>query len=133
MSKVATIACGLLVAGVACGGDDSESGARTESSRATIVGSSSQPTTVPPEFTWVAVYEIEPYSEERRTTFIEDADPFMFDGPAACFDHLTEELGRGQVDILAIVASSEDELRTAQAHVEGDPILIGRYGDRCNH
>lgn len=57
----------------------------------------------------------------------------MFEGPAACFDGLVDELGQGQVEMLAVVAASAEELDRATGRMEGAPLLTGRFGDRCNH
>ena len=80
---------------------------------------------------WVAVFAVEPYTEDDRQRVI-GSTGLMFEGPASCFDWLVEDLELpGPLQILAVVAETEEDMQDGVDAVGLSPIHTGRYRNRC--
>jgi hypothetical protein len=82
---------------------------------------------------WVAVYAVEPYEDEWRSSFIAEADSAIFEGPANCFDGLATQLHVDGSDmVIGLVAETEPELEDAIGRVPGEAIVRAELPSNCN-
>lgn len=122
----------VTVASSACIGEVDEPATRSGIS-ATSTSEATNEAEAPRE--WVAVYEVSPYSEERRQAFIAAAGTAVFEGPALCFDGLSERAEVSapgpEASVLALIAPTEENLRDAMTHLSETPRLVAEFPSFC--